>query len=708
MKKNIILFLIIFFIIAALFVIIRPARIENNLANGVFSSVFSKNTAKKLSLRYSTEINVIIESSDKEKLNESKAEFLKKFDQDVFKIRNIDPSIFLDDYVLYSKNLLSDSAFRLLKSQDYHGITIDAYSRLFDTSGVTTVSLKNDPFMLFSDYQKSIKTEKDIVNYEGKFYDTINLDIIKDKSITPKVLNEKIKELIDLQESLSTEDSKVYLTGIPISSYYENLKSGIEVKLIYLFSIAFIFGICYFYFKNPRILILIYTTMALGLLAGYFACDLLFYNVHFFTFVFSGSLLCYSFGYLIHFLLDKGNLKVLKNTAFVFSALEFSFILLLFSGIEFLKQISVFMFFGLGAIYTISAISFKYLNFKIVPRNFSFCIRNKYKKALILFIIILISFGMYFAKFNDDISQVYYPTDKLMQIQKLYRNISGDEVKTSFIIVEGKDLQDILEKEEEITQQFKNIKYQSLSKFVPSIKRQKENFKLRQNLYKNYLKTYATFLSSVEAQSLIDDVEPTNFLITDNEEFLSKFLIDKNTSMIILYNFDNPNLIKEKKYKYVNLQNDLSSKISNVRKDFEYALIPAFIILFVILTSKYKAKKAFRIITPPVLATTFTLGFLTILRQELNIFHIAALFLIIAMSIEYTIFKINFRNYNQDIVLLSYISSTFGSLLLALTTFKPVSSIGLTLFIGLTVSYLMSITFGNKKELLYAENNISN
>ena len=65
----------------------------------------------------------------------------------------------------------------------------------------------------------------------------------------------------------------------------------------------------------------------------------------------------------------------------------------------------------------------------------------------------------------------------MIEAEKLYQEVTSANSNTSFIIVEGDNLQDILEREENIAQRLNenSIAYYSLSKFLPSIKRQKEN-----------------------------------------------------------------------------------------------------------------------------------------------------------------------------------------------------------------------------------------
>ena len=55
------------------------------------------------------------------------------------------------------------------------------------------------------------------------------------------------------------------------------------------------------------------------------------------------------------------------------------------------------------------------------------------------------------------------------------------------------------------------------------------------------------------------------------------------------------------------------------------------------------------------------------------------------------IFRLNGGEKSKDAVLMSAASTAFSFLLLSFTSFKLISSLGLTLFIGITASYILSL-----------------
>ena len=98
-----------------------------------------------------------------------------------------------------------------------------------------------------------------------------------------------------------------------------------------------------------------------------------------------------------------------------------------------------------------------------------------------------------------------------------------------------------------------------------------------------------------------------------------------------------------------------------------------------------------RIIISPLCGTFFALGFITLLGGALNLFHILALFLIIGFSLDYSIFRFASEENSKDAVFISCMSTVFSFGLLSLTSFKLISSLGTTLFLGILISYLLSL-----------------
>ena len=120
---------------------------------------------------------------------------------------------------------------------------------------------------------------------------------------------------------------------------------------------------------------------------------------------------------------------------------------------------------------------------------------SNFKTYFLIVIGLTFLSGLCRLTFNDDIKALYVPPKSLLKAETLYKNIYETKDK-SFIIVKGKDLDEISKNEEKITQNLENenVPYISLTKLVPSERKQKENQKLIKELYLENLDVYANFL----------------------------------------------------------------------------------------------------------------------------------------------------------------------------------------------------------------------
>ena len=699
MKNFLRILYILFFIIAGLWVIFHPAKTETNLLRAVYSNNFSDELIVKLSGRYSSKINVLVEAVSPEKASQTADKFLNSVDKNSFDIQTFDFAKIFTTYKKYSNNLLAPATANLLEHKKYDEVTTEAYNRLLDPFSVMLVPLNEDPFMLFEDYVKSLGSDRtDSIEYDGKYYQVLSLEVNNELSLSPDVINSKIKTLTDLQAELSQDEAKIYLTGTPIHSYYASSKSMVEINIICVLSSLFIIGICYFYFKNLKLLLPVAISLGGGILAGYLLCAILFSSIHVLTFVFSTTLIGICIDYSLHYFIERDLAKIFKSLTVSMLTTVSAFGILLFSGVELLKQIAVFTMTGLFTVYLMVVLFYPLLKLDLNPGKINFCVNNNFKKIFLVIVLLVSVGGLCCFKFNDDIRNLYVPSKKLMYAEKLFAQTTGGSVKTSFAVISGNNMQEILEKEENITRHLESQDYQALSKFIPSIKKQKRNFELRKELYKNELNKFGEFLTPAEKQKLLSAKPQKDFLEYTDLPVTAEFLPAKNTSIMVLYDIKDPSIITKNGGQFVDVTKSVTDRIKHCRISCVKMLLPIFLILYVLLSCIYKPKTALKIITPSVMAAIFSVCLVSITGQEINLFHILAVFLIIGFGLDYSVFRASGIKSSSDAVLLSCLTSIFSFLLLAFTSFKLISSLGFILSAGLAVSYLGSLLFDYKKE----------
>lgn len=592
------------------------------------------------------------------------------------------------------------------------------------------------------------------IQLNDKYYSLIMLDVDKELALSPTVLNKEVKKLVDLQKEFSKNGTKVYLTGAPIHSYFASSHSIFEINLICILSTLFVIGLVFWYFGSLFPLIPIGLSIGFGIYAGYCMTALVFKNIHILTFVFSTTLIGVCVDYSLHYFValkeGKTGTEVIKD---IFKSLTVSlittvsaFLILLFADFILLRQISIFTITGLVTVYGIVVLWYPLLekigldykpdntNSLDVRQNFSLLEResergvelNKYNmnsllsrifnthetvhasKHLVIFaskprltaqllsclIAILLIIGLFHTHFDDNIKNMYTPPKTLLKAEKLFTEIAGTNGDTSIFVVKGNNLEDLLQKEEEIADMLNGTEYQALSKYVPSEKRQKSNQTLRKELYRAKLNDFAIFLPTQKRLQLISQNYGNNFLSASNDfEFMKKnFLIDKNTSIMVVSGYNGE---KIDGVRIINFQKDISAQIKHCRRVCLGLLIPIFGLLYLLLTKIYDKKSGLKILLPSICAVALVFGILGLFGCPINLFHLLAIFLIIGFGLDYSVFRFTNPEKAGDSVFLSCITTVFSFALLAFTEFKLISSLGTVLALGLLSSYIFSLNLIN-------------
>ena len=157
-----------------------------------------------------------------------------------------------------------------------------------------------------------------------------------------------------------------------------------------------------------------------------------------------------------------------------------------------------------------------------------FNIPHKWGKIAVYAVCVISILGLFTTHIQDNIKNMYVKTTHLMNAEKLFGELAGTNGDTSIFVVKGENLEDLLQKEEAIEDKLdlENIEYQSLSRYVPSVKRQKSNQALRKQLYKDRINSYAVFLPPAQRIKLINQDYKNGFLTLNNDfEFLKKNLL---------------------------------------------------------------------------------------------------------------------------------------------------------------------------------------
>lgn len=375
MQNKLVNILRIFFVLTLLvlggLVLYQPSHTETNILKAIFSAN-EDNLLVDLSTRFSSKINVIVESDDYDEAETIAKTFYAKLDKTKMHSSNINATGIIEDYEKSQNNLLSNKTRKLLINKDYDAVIANAYESLYNPVMPPIGSIEQDPFLLLTDFvmnlTENFQASADFVPIQlnEKFYSLIILDVNNELALSPTVLNAEVKKLVDLQNELSKDGVKVYLTGAPVHSYFASSHSIFEINLICILSTLFVIGLIFWYFGSLLPLIPIAVSIGLGIYAGYCVTVLIFKDIHILTFVFSTTLIGVCVDYSLHYFValkeGKRGVDTIKD---IFKSLTVSlittvsaFLILLFADFVLLRQISVFTITGLVTVYGIVVLGY--------------------------------------------------------------------------------------------------------------------------------------------------------------------------------------------------------------------------------------------------------------------------------------------------------------------------------------------------------------
>lgn len=711
---------VIAFVIIAVLHIKNPAPVQTNIVNAIMSKSQTDRLIVDLSQKHAGIFNVIFESEDSFMLSEVKNEFINSLDKKSF-IQDISQTYMITDllntYKFYANNLLSPSTAKKIKTGNFKDVKLEGLQRLYNPLGMNLLPIEEDPFLFLSDYLQSLENSNGTksIQIDGKYYESVSLNLKETVALSPTLLNIEINKLFSLKNKMEKNNPyvKIRFSGTPIHTYYASSSSIKEINLICILSSLFIILLCRFYFRSFKILIPIGTSLLLGMFVGYLLTSSFFSTIHVLTFVFSTTLIGICVDYSLHYFAKYDESEpLLKSLTISMTTTVSAFLILLLSNMELLKQIAVFTAGGLLSVYIFVVLFYPYICKKLnielnnkadVSKLFQYSPSKRTKIVTATIVSLVIIFGLSQLKFNDNIKDMYKPPKHLLESEKLQAKINGGNTDYKFLIVKSNKLQSLLEKEEKIAQYLPLGSFYSLSLLMPSIAKQKENQQLRQRLYKYELNSYADFLTPALKQKILNTKPREDYLTIEKlpAQITEKFLLDDKTSIMIVKGGNLKIFEKFKDVTVIDLQKDISKRVENCRTSCLKLIFPIFISLFILLTIIYKKPLyALKIITPPALGCLFTLGILGLCHQNINLFHILALFLIMGFSLDYSVFRFNALKDSVDsnaAVLISCATSVFSFLLLSMTSFKLISSLGLILALGLTSSYIFSLFLISKE-----------
>lgn len=556
-----------------------------------------------------------------------------------------------------------------------------------------------------------------------------------------------MRQFLNYVDELSRSSGvSIYYSGVPVHSFYSQKSAQLQISIISTISIIATFFLFLFTYKSIAVFIVCMGTLALSTGLAYCITSILFPSIHIFAFVFGTSVIGvtmdYSIHYITHWYFEHGKINVIKK---IFTSLflgllttVISYVALSFSSIVLLRQLSVFSIVGVTGSFLTVVIVFPYI-FKKTPKNtnssvlhlsesylqsYTSFFTNRQRIVFLGAVLLLCAsvWGLTNIRTDFSVTGLYNVPDNLIGQEIAVNERMGNMSNTDLIIVKGDSIDSLTEKEELLIPLLKDKDYLSLSKFLPSVKKQRNNILL----------VTTELLPLLEKQTEALGIDRQTFLhIREGiEQSQNRFVSMEQLSQFSAL-FSLQKLIFKDNGHYFSvivLQNGLDTQTKNAIENTDpgikvFSVIPAinaaldktaheailfnigaylliFLVVFIVL---YK-KQALVIIAIQIFCLLLNLGMHGLFDIPVNIFSILALILSLGISMDFFIFF----SHNAEIkgvtfiaVLLSMLTTILSFGTLSLSSFIPVRSFALSLFIGIVCAFAFApivMLFGRDKQ----------
>ena len=425
------------------------------------------------------------------------------------------------------------------------------------------------------------------------------------------------------------------------------------------------------------------------------------------------------------------------------------FAILLFAPFAILKQMSLFCLTGLISSFLTTVAIYPYIKLPAERGNVRFTagfakvvsvLEQKWVgrtviSALFIISVLLIAVFHKNVKVKNDLLTLYNMEGRLLEDEitasKVIQYTPG-----GWYIVSGDSEEDVLQNEEALRHDFENITegavgYVSTTNFVPSIQMQKksqaayekilsmaeaqfeslgyssdESVMLSEKMRKDFSDSKDAYVS-IEAGNVPDFITSaisSAWLGKIDGKYYSVVLPTKVTEYTtyrsLVENNDNAFFISKSQ----DISADLDKLTVMVLKFF----VIAYILMFIMLKFFYSWKQAFKIISVPFLIILVVVAVFATCKINLEFFSVTGLILVFGLGLDYIIYMMeNEKKKNEAAAstdstsvlepfatLVSFVTTIISFGALALSSFKPVHLIGLSIFIGLATAYVSSFFYG--------------
>lgn len=645
----------------------------------------------------------------------------------------------LHQYLLpYRQQLLLESDYQLLENKDYNQVVERALSELYGFGRVDENGLRQDPFQLFQRFftallQSNQNTEIELsddwlkITADNRHYYYLFAEL--NQSPYNIDYQQKVKKsIMALKQQLESVGGVLQATGAILFAEKGFSQSKTEISTVGLGGLIGILLLFLYVFRSFYPLLWMLLLLMVSLLFSLAITLFIFTKIHIFALLMAAPLIGISIDYGFHFFTDfyfkSVNAKhtqkhIFKGLSLGLISSVLAYTTFFWGQVTVLQQVASMTIFGLLAMYLSILLLLPYLlkkpQKKQIPNLFhtlgQLVLYNKiiafFRNQWAIAVTCLIALALLglLVKANDDVRSYQSLPDELVQIENKINELTGAAQQFSYLIIVDKSIEKLLATEQQIYQQYaKYITVDNLYSLLPNRIKQQQNYQY-----------YSEFYQSEQAKQLLDIVFAntapsfpslaTPFKALDLSEVvlqealqtqLSTRLINRGSEFALLIPTTELLQLDNKKhasaiYSY-NQSTEISNRFADLRNKIIYLVVIVVMLLILLCLIRYQRLDGMNVALVPVLAGLISLLLTYFLVDNINIFNIMALLLLIGMGLDYVIFLR--ESQSPDIVIVSLILSCATTLLsfglLALSQTVAVASFGLMITLGIILILLLS------------------
>ncbi|HEX8404122.1 MAG TPA: MMPL family transporter, partial [Duganella sp.] len=543
--------------------------------------------------------------------------------------------------------------------------------------------------------------------------------------------------------------------GVILHAANASAQASGEVSTIGIGSMLGIILLMWFVFHSFKPISLIMLSIGIGFLGALSVCWLLFGQIHLLTLVFGASLIGVAQDYGIYFLcnrlaadekLDSPALlkRLLPGLCLTLLAAVIGYMGLALTPFPGLRQMAVFSALGLffawlTVVFWFPAlIGSRSLKAGGLVRVYGEALRrwpllrlNRATLAAAVVFALAAGFGISRLGANDDIRLLQNPPKHLIDDQIKLSKLTDAPTPVQYFLVRGASAEEVLQREEALKARLDPLiatraisGYQAVSNWVPSARKQAERRALieqkllgddgpLQGLAKQTGED-AQWIAATRAGLLAGGgaLTPEDFLKSPASEPSRHLWLGDvdgvHASIVALRGLGRTGLSQVMHtadgmpgVQWVDKVAEISTVLGRYRENMSWVVLGAYALVFAMLFPRYRGR-TWRVLAPTALASVATLAILGFASQNIQLFHVLALLLLLGVGVDYGIFMQERPDNRGDAAWLAVgmsASSTFLSFgLLGLSKTPALQAFGLTMLLGIALAWLIVPCFGTIKE----------